>query len=209
MGNTEKGRHFAKAESAMKTAWHFVRHALALDLARSQTTAAERECLARHALGRTRIAEIGVFEGLNTRLLADVSAGESEVFAIDPFQPGRVGISWTELIARREVGRSPRFRNVRFVKALSWDAAKEISGKFDFVFIDGDHSFEAITRDWIDWSTKVRAGGIVALHDTAMSTSNLNVTAYGSYKFFEATIARDPQFECVEQVDSLSIMRRY
>lgn len=35
----------------------------------------------------------------------------------------------------------------------------------DFVYIDGDHSFDMAVRDIIHWSKKVRKGGIIAAHD--------------------------------------------
>lgn len=35
----------------------------------------------------------------------------------------------------------------------------------DFVFIDGDHTFDAVCMDIIKWSRKVRPNGIVACHD--------------------------------------------
>jgi len=38
-------------------------------------------------------------------------------------------------------------------------------GLFDFVYIDGDHSFDFAMLDLIYWSRKVRKGGIVSGHD--------------------------------------------
>lgn len=35
----------------------------------------------------------------------------------------------------------------------------------DFLFIDGDHTHEGVTRDWQDYTPFVRPGGLVALHD--------------------------------------------
>ena len=35
----------------------------------------------------------------------------------------------------------------------------------DFLFIDGDHSYEGVSRDFELWYPKVRKGGLVALHD--------------------------------------------
>jgi cephalosporin hydroxylase len=36
---------------------------------------------------------------------------------------------------------------------------------YDLVFIDGDHTFDAVLADWDNYSTMVAPGGIVALHD--------------------------------------------
>ena len=35
----------------------------------------------------------------------------------------------------------------------------------DFVYIDAEHSYEAMTNDLALWFPKVRAGGVIAGHD--------------------------------------------
>ena len=45
----------------------------------------------------------------------------------------------------------------------AFDAMPDVS--LDFVYIDGDHSFDHAMLDLILWSRKVRPGGIVAGHD--------------------------------------------
>jgi predicted O-methyltransferase YrrM len=176
---------------------HYFRHWLGLDEARTQTTVAERQCLSRHAKGKRRAAEIGVFEGVSTKAIRKGMDGSGKLFAVDPFPPGRVGISWNYLIARKELGDA-----VEFVRLKSADAARVISGSFDFVFIDGDHSMETITKDWTAWSPRVVPNGVVCLHDTRMRPE------LGSQQYFETTISRDTRFAIVEQMDSLSVLRR-
>ena len=44
---------------------------------------------------------------------------------------------------------------------LTWPEDKKI----DFLFIDADHSYEAVSADWKNWSPYVRKGGIIAFHD--------------------------------------------
>jgi predicted O-methyltransferase YrrM len=39
------------------------------------------------------------------------------------------------------------------------------ASKLDFLFIDGDHAYEGVKRDWEMYSCLVRSGGIVAFHD--------------------------------------------
>lgn len=39
-------------------------------------------------------------------------------------------------------------------------------GQFDFVFIDGDHTYEGVRSDFEMYAPLVRPGGIVGLHDT-------------------------------------------
>jgi len=55
---------------------------------------------------------------------------------------------------------------VRIVRAASVDAAKLFSrGYFDFVFLDGNHTFEAVDADIKAWLPLVKPGGILAGHD--------------------------------------------
>lgn len=187
---------------------HALRHRLQLDPPHTQTTDAERSALEKYAQGKHRAAELGVYEGANTTRIARALAPSGVLYAIDPFFRGRLGISWEERIARAEVRRHGQASRVRFVPALSWEACGQIGGMFDFVFVDGDHSLDGITRDWSDWSARIEPGGVIALHDTRLAPGVGGVEALGSHHYFESHIRRDPRFEILEQVDSLSVLRR-
>lgn len=50
---------------------------------------------------------------------------------------------------------------------LTLDQVKAITPVLDFIFIDGDHRYEAIKSDFIMYSQLVRPGGIIAFHDIA------------------------------------------
>ena len=52
------------------------------------------------------------------------------------------------------------------IKSLSVDAAPLFEdNSLDFVYIDGDHRFDAVMIDLILWGQKVRPGGIISGHD--------------------------------------------
>ena len=56
--------------------------------------------------------------------------------------------------------------NVEFVRSPSMDAVRFVEdNSLDFVYIDGDHSFDFVMQDLIEWSKKVKSGGIVSGHD--------------------------------------------
>ena len=38
-------------------------------------------------------------------------------------------------------------------------------GTIDFIFIDGDHSYEACKADIAAWAPLVKKGGVIAFHD--------------------------------------------
>lgn len=46
------------------------------------------------------------------------------------------------------------------------------SGRYDFLHIDGDHTYEGIKQDYLDYSPMVRPGGVVAIHDLLLPDVN-------------------------------------
>jgi predicted O-methyltransferase YrrM len=74
----------------------------------------------------------------------------------------------------------------RFVKVLVSDSAaaaeKFADGSVDFVFIDGDHSYEAVARDITAWRGKIKPGGAIAGHDRVREGVDRAVReAFGRY----------------------------
>ena len=54
----------------------------------------------------------------------------------------------------------------RLLKMWSMDAIREfLPNSLDFVYIDGNHNFDFVMQDIIEWSKRVKPGGIVAGHD--------------------------------------------
>jgi predicted O-methyltransferase YrrM len=56
--------------------------------------------------------------------------------------------------------------NAILIKKYSMDAIKDIpDNSLDFVFIDANHDFDHVMEDLINWTKKVRKGGIVSGDD--------------------------------------------
>jgi len=51
------------------------------------------------------------------------------------------------------------------VRKTSDEAVNDVPPEIDYVFIDGDHSYDQVLRDLKNYATRVRSGGIVAGHD--------------------------------------------
>ncbi len=123
-------------------------------------------------LGLKTGAEIGTSTGWYAKWLFHRIKG-LKLYCVDPWE---VYEDYTELhdkagqplydqrfedTKKRLVG-----KNVEFIKKYSMDAVKDFEdNSLDFVFIDGNHSFEYVVDDIAAWSKKVRPGGIISGHD--------------------------------------------
>jgi predicted O-methyltransferase YrrM len=137
-------------------------------------------------------------------------ASDGILVAVDPYYAGRLGFSVQRHIARREVEKV-RNGTVEWVRLTGPEAGRAYrsAGRelVEFIFIDGDHTYEAVRADWEAWSSLVAPGGIVALHDSR-STSDRNIDNAGSVLFTASVILRDQRFTMVEAIDSLTVLQR-
>lgn len=196
--------------SDVRPSAHLALYCLGLAHPETQVTARERECLLDNAAGTKLAAEIGVWHGVTTSALRKVMDARGTLYAIDPFPAGRMGFSIQRWIACREVRKSTG-AEVRFVRRTGVDAATTFVADgildFDFVFIDGDHSFEGLGGDWGHWSKLIRAGGCIALHDSRSSASR-DIESAGSVRFTKEVILKDAGFEVASEAETLTVMRR-
>jgi len=52
------------------------------------------------------------------------------------------------------------------IRSTSEEAARDWQRPIDLIFIDGDHSYTGVKRDWELFAPHVRPFGIVVFHDT-------------------------------------------
>lgn len=189
---------------------HFLKWNLGLAQAETQTTPAERDCLAEHAAGRHVLAEVGVWHGVTTTRLRAAMAPDGVLYAVDPYPVGRLGFSMQQRIAHAEVRRIPNGR-VEWLRTTGAEAARvlasTVSGKLEFVFIDGDHSFDGLRADWEGWSGLVAPGGVVGLHDSR-PTPDRPIHDAGSVRYTADVVRTDQRFAVIGEVDSLTMLKR-
>ncbi len=186
----------------MRTALHALKVIVGLEGPESQVSDEELECLISYAPTAKIIVEIGCFEGRTTGMLAKRCRGV--VYSIDPFFRGRLGICYSELVARTHCRRQS-LRNVEFIKAFSYEVAPGFAKDIDLLFIDADHSYESVKRDWDDWFPKVRNGGVVALHDSRRAPNSPEYL--GSMRFYDQYIPTVPEVTEIGVVGSLALLR--
>jgi len=120
---------------------------------------------AQQLTGDLTIAEVGVENGLNAlRLLKNLNI--KKMYLVDWYKPN---YTYTEeLVAEQrkhaETILEPYRDKIEWIIADSVEAAKGIE-ELDYVYIDGDHSFEGVYRDIVAWYPKVKKGGIIGGHD--------------------------------------------
>lgn len=156
------------------------------------------------------IVEIGSFMGRSTCWLAAGCRrkGQGKVTAIDHFHGSpehRQGGSAEILEIVSGIGTRPAFENVitsfqlnDYVTIREKDSADidDWTEKVGLLFIDGDHSYEAVKKDFMSWLPFLVTDGIVCFHDYQNPEFIDGVT-----KFIDTEIAN--KFECLFRVDSL------
>ena len=114
--------------------------------------------------------EIGSYRGESTELFIK-SGAFSRLYCIDPWIPG---YDPNDPAATTEIKQAEKEFDERFKDNLTVVKIRQSSdasvGLFDdcsidFVYIDGDHRFEYVRRDLLNYFPKVKHGGFIAGHD--------------------------------------------
>jgi hypothetical protein len=193
----------------MSVLLHLIKWQLGLAGPETWTTLEERACLARHAAGKRLLAEIGVWHGGSARELRAAMAPGATLFAVDPYLPGRFGVSIPRIVGMRELRRSTN-GTVVWLRMTGADAARSEPVRqmapLDFVFVDAAQTYEGLRREWEAWSPLIGRDGIIALHDSRPVAGPMG--RQSSVRFALQHVGSDPRFEIVDTVDSLTVLRR-
>lgn len=126
------------------------------------------------------MAEIGCAFGGFSKIMLSAWNGKN-YFMVDPWTAQRADVyrekqeepwkyeRWFEECSAIAAGD----KRVSVMRSYSHDAAKLIQDdSLDCCFIDGNHSFEAVSEDLFDWWPKVRSGGLFSGHDFYNATTD-------------------------------------
>lgn len=122
----------------------------------------DRKRLVQHygEAGLTKGAEIGVDRGRFSEYMFKVIP-DLELLCVDPWRWKLRGASRYKSTVERL-----KEKQATIIRKTSLEASLEIpDGSLDFVYIDGDHTFDFVMTDLIVWGQKVREGGIISGHD--------------------------------------------
>jgi predicted O-methyltransferase YrrM len=119
------------------------------------------------------LLEIGTASGGTLFLFSRVVPANASIISID--LPGGIhggGYPWWKTILFRSF--ASKEQKITLLRADSHledtvnGLKKVLDGrKIDFLFIDGDHTYDGVRKDFENYSLLVRKGGMIALHDIA------------------------------------------
>ena len=120
--------------------------------------------------GYSRGAEIGVWIGTSSKAILDMPT-ITKLYMVDPWREGnQQDTNYTqenldiiyERVKRRVSQYGPRKEILRMT---SNEANSIVPHDLDFVFIDGDHRYDAVRSDILHWAPKIRKGGVLCGDD--------------------------------------------
>ena len=108
------------------------------------------------------VCEIGTADGGTNFLLSQALPSVSLMIGVDLYVKNKVQLHYF----------SKPSQQLNFINGSSYapetvDEVKRVLGheKLDLLFIDGDHNYEGVKRDFLSYRHLVREGGIIAFHD--------------------------------------------
>lgn len=122
--------------------------------------------------------ELGVWYGTNMGHLLDECPNIKTLFGIDPYLPYQ---DWNRYIGKEAMDAAYQSASnivqqfpgrADLLVTTSDVASKQFQGKLDFIFIDGDHSYERCYEDLNLWYDHVRPGGLFSGHDFSLEGVN-------------------------------------
>jgi precorrin-6B methylase 2 len=137
------------------------------NILRGGTSDLELQWLFNTAKNMNSIVEIGSFLGRSTLALLSGINPNGKVYAIDPFDvnvyKSQQDPEYSE-IYEKFVENTKDFKNLEIIRDKSCNAAIQLKNeRFDMIFIDGDHTYEAVKKDIELWLPKTKR--IICGHD--------------------------------------------
>lgn len=127
-----------------------------------------------HAIG----AEIGIFKGRFCNRLLKNLPGIKKYYCIDPWEhdsaykktlraKSNENKSSLQHAFKTFTNSTDKWKHKRIIlRMTSMEALEHVpDNHLDWVFIDGNHSYEYAKPDIIGWSKKVKVGGLISGHD--------------------------------------------
>jgi predicted O-methyltransferase YrrM len=121
-------------------------------------------------LGPRSVLEIGTGRGGSLFFFARMTADEGTIVTVD-LEGSAFGGGYRKEYARllrsfaRHAQRLELVRGDSHSRAVRDRVRELVRDSVDFLFIDGDHTYEGVSADYTAYAPLVRPGGLIALHD--------------------------------------------
>jgi len=193
----------------------FLSYLLLRRRAATSLTAAESRLLVTLARGRRSIVEVGVFQGATSARLAAAMAPSGSLWLVDPYRrhlrlERLLGLSYNEHIARRTL--RPWAGRVHLLRRVSTVAAREIALErpAELIFVDADHSYEAVRDDFLAWAPHLAPAGVLAFHDSRRCPARPDLdAATGPVRLVEEILGGEHgSWSLVAEADSIAAFQR-
>lgn len=117
----------------------------------------------------SKVIEVGTFAGGTLWAWCQVAADDATIVSID-LPGGAGGGGYTEAQQRVFETYAKPGQTLHFIRADSHltetvDEVEELVEDVDVLFLDGDHSYAGVHRDYLLYQPFVKPGGLVAFHD--------------------------------------------
>lgn len=180
----------------------------------------EIDPLCRYAKASYRLVELGTGYGACACLMLLASSSHATVYSVDPFTRDTHG-TWqsSPAIAHQHVQHAAqvlKFDATRWTLYVmsSHEAAEKAAyarARFDLVFVDGDHTYEAVQQDVNDWLPLLRVGGVLLLHDSRRLPDKPAAEFHRGWPGptqVANDLRTDARVELVEEIHSLTAWRK-
>ncbi len=162
-------------------------------------------------LAAPAVVEIGRFFGGSTFLIAAALQGRGSLLSIDFHAPGKMSQDQGVEYDRRTRAALEKANLAGPVKMVVGDSQTyDTTGLSpNVIFVDGDHSYEGVKRDFQTWSRALQPGGVMLLHDANPETPfGVLPVDQGVVKLAQE-IGADPAFTLHAQAGSIIAFRKH
>jgi len=151
--------------------------------------------------------EIGCMDGYSTAHLLECS--QLKITTIDPFIPDSMAAHLIGSEERFWFNVEPWKDRITLLKDYSWNVVINWQQMLDLLFIDGDHQYASVLRDFEQWSPLLKPGAILAMHDSRMGRpEGANFHMGPSQVAREYVYGKPQRWEIIGEAFSLTLARK-
>ena len=151
--------------------------------------------------------EVGAYKGKSTKALA--SSGKKG-YVIDWFKgsPEHEKGTFTYPEFYSNLRKEILSEQIKVLPGNSYDAYRYVFDPISLLFVDADHSYEGIKRDFELYSKKVKNGGLIVIHDSWGEEGQESNTPWEGVTRFTKELRSNPNYTEISKVRRCSVFRK-